>query len=990
MSNGKTEGKTMENRKTQKTAKFAKAAAGIVLGTAMVFGGIFVSPDKADAASHSKDLTGDQYAANMKTGLGIEGWNTYDAAGNPTPKISTKDKVVAIIDSGVDYNHEDLAGVMWRDGLKYKELRDMGGGECGINLAYASMDREKYDTKDPMDDCYHGTHMAGIIAGDWNKAGVSGMTSGAKIMAIKISHDQGSFNVLSVIKAYEYLIAAKKAGVNVVSVNCSLSFPEYSRAIDLMARKAGKLGIVSCFAAGNEGADSDHSWQDNNQYADNPYIVTVGASTEEGKAASFSNNGRRVVDVFAPGKKIMSTMPTSMGKMDENGPAIKNSEGKAMEAGFEDAVITDNKDNSVFGFEGKEGTKLAVAGSAHTGNKCLELTGTTQKMSAGNGTEGKFVVDSKSLTGAKGARGFSMWIKIPGEKDGLKVVKIVQGGKKIEELHYDGDAKNGWYNIKVITSKAYDLDPFNISLKITPSDKSEKALTKMYIDDVKLVDSVFAYKSHSGTSMATPAVTAGAAILSAAFPGDDAAKIAARIQGSVKPVKKMKDKSVSGGIFRVDKALKGKTNPVLRSCSTKGRTMTIKGYFFGKKKGSVTVDGKKCKVKSWKDGQIKAALPKKIKAGEKKIGVKASGKRSGHQFFRVKTPKDLFKRLPLPGRKVKGNPGVYKVKSNKFDDTFYSYSPRALVGAGGKLYYLMEDTKIAEGHHGQTVVYQYNIKKKKWKKMASGGYTPTRAACAWKGKIIYIANDEFNNETYISMFDPKKNKFKTNRVRKNGFEEGTELVNNGKQIIQMGGEITQYATNSNKSNYINTFSVIDPKKLTRKKLSGPGFEAKDIKAVADQKKNVYAITANRNPMDSFEGMYKLRVTGKSTKKTAGKMKAKKIIEKDLFTKMLKPAPGQTDSLIKGGPIKGGAIYSGPMMLKNRAKEIDADTYMFKFKNKKKGLVPTKKRVSLSKLACLCATTYRGKYYVIAQTNTENGKWVFTGVKVKTFAQPGDK
>ena len=43
--------------------------------------------------------------------------------------------------------------------------------------------------------------------------------------------------------------------------------------------------------------------------------------------------------------------------------------------------------------------------------------------------------------------------------------------------------------------------------------------------------------------------------------------------------------------------------------------------------------------------------------------------------------------------------------------------------------------------------------------------------------------------------------------------------------------------------------------------------------------------------------------------------------------MLKPAPGQTDSLIKGGPIKGGAIYSGPMMLKNRAKEIDADTYM---------------------------------------------------------------
>lgn len=74
--------------------------------------------------------------------------------------------------------------------------------------------------------------------------------------------------------------------------------------------------------------DSDYSSQDNNQYGSAPYIVTVGASGKGGKPASFSNYGRRTVDVFAPGESIMSTIPTSMGSLDINGPAAKDKSGR--------------------------------------------------------------------------------------------------------------------------------------------------------------------------------------------------------------------------------------------------------------------------------------------------------------------------------------------------------------------------------------------------------------------------------------------------------------------------------------------------------------------------------------------------------------------------------------------------------------------------------------------------------------------------------------
>ena len=80
---------------------------------------------QASAADHGEG----QYGALM---MGVEDWNTYDEAGNPTPLHDTSDYVVAVVDSGVDYRHDDLKNVLWDEGLDYPSLVEKGGGKYGI------------------------------------------------------------------------------------------------------------------------------------------------------------------------------------------------------------------------------------------------------------------------------------------------------------------------------------------------------------------------------------------------------------------------------------------------------------------------------------------------------------------------------------------------------------------------------------------------------------------------------------------------------------------------------------------------------------------------------------------------------------------------------------------------------------------------------------------------------------------------------------------
>lgn len=138
-------------------------------------------------------------------------------AWDKAPSSVSNVPVVAVLDSGVDYNHPDLKNIMWDDGLEYPALTAMGGGTYGFNVCDGP---DKTD--DPMDTIVgHGTHCAGVIAAQWNNGeGGAGVNSKAEIMAVKFLGGSQS-TVASAVQGYAYIQAAKESDVNVVAVNNS-------------------------------------------------------------------------------------------------------------------------------------------------------------------------------------------------------------------------------------------------------------------------------------------------------------------------------------------------------------------------------------------------------------------------------------------------------------------------------------------------------------------------------------------------------------------------------------------------------------------------------------------------------------------------------------------------------------------------------------------------------------------------------------------------
>ena len=222
-----------------------------------------------------------------------------------TPLLDNKDnkeRVIAIVDTGINYQHEDLKDIVWNNPYNNRKLY----GEHGYDFV-------NYDT-DPMDDNGHGSHCAGIAAGKSNNGvGIAGIakSNNIKVMALKILNEEGSGSGMGAIGAYNYIYKAQQLGVNVVAVNNSWggSADEEDEIIKNLIELVGKKGAISVCAAGNDNSDNDKNLMDNYPSTiDSPYIISVAASNEKDELAGFSNYGTESVDIAAPGTDILSTV----------------------------------------------------------------------------------------------------------------------------------------------------------------------------------------------------------------------------------------------------------------------------------------------------------------------------------------------------------------------------------------------------------------------------------------------------------------------------------------------------------------------------------------------------------------------------------------------------------------------------------------------------------------------------------------------------------
>jgi len=227
-------------------------------------------------------------------------------------RTDANDIIMAVIDTGVDYNHPDLVANMWHNPgeIPGNGIDDDGNGYIDDIYGYDFCNNDN----DPVDDYFHGTHVAGTIGAIGNNSqGVAGVCWNVKIMALKFLNNNGGGDTSTAIYCIEYAV---ENGAKILNNSWGgwpdEENPENDTALRNAIEAANANGVLFVAAAGNHVgffADNDMfpvypaSFDCNN-------IISVMATNHSDRLWSFSKYGLNTVDLAAPGQAIFSTFPT--------------------------------------------------------------------------------------------------------------------------------------------------------------------------------------------------------------------------------------------------------------------------------------------------------------------------------------------------------------------------------------------------------------------------------------------------------------------------------------------------------------------------------------------------------------------------------------------------------------------------------------------------------------------------------------------------------
>lgn len=192
--------------------------------------------------------------------------------------------LIAVLDSGIDYTHPDLASKVISTGKDF------------IN-----------DDNDAMDDHWHGTHVAGIIgAATNNTEGIAGVAWDCRLLPGKIISAEGEGDYSDLIEALVWAADYSQGQARVGVINMSVGGDEPAQALRAALEYAFKKGIVLVAAAGNDGVPGVLY-----PAAYDEFCLAVSASDYNDEVTGFSNSGPEI-DVAAPGVWVLSTIPVAM------------------------------------------------------------------------------------------------------------------------------------------------------------------------------------------------------------------------------------------------------------------------------------------------------------------------------------------------------------------------------------------------------------------------------------------------------------------------------------------------------------------------------------------------------------------------------------------------------------------------------------------------------------------------------------------------------
>jgi subtilisin family serine protease len=215
-------------------------------------------------------------------------------------RITGGDVTVAVVDTGVNLGHRDLAPNLWTNPgeLPGNGIDDDADGLVDDVHGADFVNRDG----DPADDNGHGTHVAGIVAARGNNGvGVAGLAWRARIMAVKVLGPNASGDMATVAEGVRYAVAHGARVIN-LSLTGPIPGPDLAAAVS----EAATANVLVVAAAGNTHADDD-AIAAYPAALDAPNLVAVTSSDQRGALAPSASFGRASIDLAAPGEEILST-----------------------------------------------------------------------------------------------------------------------------------------------------------------------------------------------------------------------------------------------------------------------------------------------------------------------------------------------------------------------------------------------------------------------------------------------------------------------------------------------------------------------------------------------------------------------------------------------------------------------------------------------------------------------------------------------------------
>lgn len=480
---------------------------------------------------------------------------------------SSKTPIVAIVDTGVDYTHEDLAANMWRN--PYPSLSGTYGYDFG------SGDSDPMD----VDKNGHGTHCAGIISAATNNSkGITGINSQAKIMALKVFPDLGQANTSLIVDAFNYIYRAKKLGANIVAVNCSWGNGTSTSTLRTLMEKMGESGLLFVFAAGNSGINHDNSSAQNicPYDMDNTYTVTVGASTPSDTKASFSDYGATTVDLFAPGSQILSTL-----NQPEFFPSIYTAAQRANLCSYYNSC--DDGTVPIY-------TPTQLGGHSN-GVYLGEITTSTHDFTS-NPNSGSLHL---SVNAFQNSSTVSLYLDVTDlNLDTSQTYYTaydlgMQEGVGITWAHFTNQRSSTSFT--TIEGRTY--------LRIVGLTGNFLSISSLYFDNISIskananTASFGKYGLGSGTSMAAPSVSAAISLLAQAYPNDTATLRKKRLLACVRTASGVTGFCRTNGILDLSKI----TSTTVKNMTEPPKKVSVQKVKLNKKKATLRY-GKKLKLKA--------------------------------------------------------------------------------------------------------------------------------------------------------------------------------------------------------------------------------------------------------------------------------------------------------------------------------------------------------------------------------------------------------